>query len=106
LIKKVMNDMGVVMDNLTMEHKEIPVYAKNLYKWTPKPTILKQDVCWDIPVLEDLECPYCSEFGNDLYEDDEMFIYVDPEGYLRFGTPDGIGKIEIQFCPMCGRPLK
>ena len=95
-----------VMDHLTLERKEIPVYVENLYKWTPKPAILKRDICWDIPVLEELDCPYCgNKDGVDLYYDKDIFIYVDPKGYLRFGTPDGVGKTEIQFCPMCGRQL-
>ena len=93
-----MKNMEGGMDNLTMERKEIPVYVKNLYKWTPEPTVLKQDICWDIPVLEDLDCSYCNDRdGDDLFFENDVFIYVDPEGYLRFGTPDGVGKTEIRF---------
>jgi len=106
-MKKVMRNMEDVMDHLTLERKEIPVYVKNLYKWTPEPTVLKQDICWDIPVLEDLDCSYCNDRdGDDLFFENDVFIYVDPEGYLRFGTPDGVGKTEIRFCPMCGKSLK
>jgi len=94
------------MGRLTLERKEIPIYTRNLYKWTPEPSVLKRDICWDIPVLEELDCPYCSEFGDDLYEDDDIFVYVDPEGYLIIGNHEGMCKIEIQFCPMCGKSFK
>ena len=95
------------MDNLIMERREIPIYMKNLYKWIPEPTTLKQDIRWDTQVLEELDCPYCGDKdGIDLYHNEDVFIYVDPEGCLRFGTSDGVGKIEIQFCPMCGRKFK
>lgn len=107
MMKKVMKNMEDGMDNLIMERKEIPIYIKNLYKWIPEPSILKEDVHWDIPTLESLECPYCSNKDSiDLYYDEDIFIYVDPKGYLRFGTSDGVGRIEIQFCPMCGKSLK
>jgi uncharacterized Zn-finger protein len=59
------------------------------------------------PEEEFFRCPYCgNKDGVDLYYDKDIFIYVDPKGYLRFGTPDGVGKTEIQFCPMCGKSLK
>lgn len=95
------------MDYLTMEHKEIPIYVQNLYKWTPYPTVLKHDCDWDIPILENIECPYCCEDKLDnIVDEEEIFIYVDPEGYLWFGESHGIGKVAIMFCPMCGRQLK
>ena len=99
--------MAATTDLLIGEHKDVPIYAKNLYKWTPEPSILKQDVCWDAPTLEELDCPYCNDRdGDDLFSDDDIFIYVDPEEEcLRFGTSDGVGKIKIRFCPMCGRSL-
>lgn len=107
MMKKVMRNMEDVMDHLTLEHKEIPVYAKNLYKWIPKPSVLKQDVHWDIPISEELDCPYCGNKDSiDLYYNKHIFIYVDPKGYLRFGTSNGVGKTEIKFCPMCGKSLK
>lgn len=107
MIREDMKDMVDVMDRLTLEHNKTPVYLQNLYKWTPEPSILKEDICWDIPILEGLDCPYCSDKdGVDLYYDGDVFIYVDPEGYLRFGTPDGVGRTEIQFCPMCGKSLR
>lgn len=96
-----------VEDRLIMEPKEIPVYMKNLYKVTPYPSVLTQDIEWDIPVFEDIDCPYCREENpQDLFYDGNIFIYVDPCGYLRFGCPDGANVIDIMFCPMCGRQFK
>ncbi len=96
-----------VMDNLTMERKEIPVYARNLYKWTPEPTILKRDICWDSLTIEDLECPFCrKDNAVDLFKNGDFFIYINPEGYLYFKDDIGIGRTGIVFCPMCGRSLK
>lgn len=94
------------MDHLITEHKN-PVYLENLYRLTPKPAFLKQDVNWDASTLEDLECSYCGEFNSkDLYEDASTFIYVNPKGYLIIGNDNGINKINIMFCPMCGKLLK
>ena len=94
------------MDSLTMERKNIPIYVKNLYKWTPEPSILKQDVEWDKLTLKDTGCLYCrEEDAQDIFYNGEIFIYVDPAGYLRYGNSDGVGSIEIAFCPMCGREL-
>lgn len=94
------------MDRLTGEFKNIPIYAENLYKWTPEPSILKQDVDWDAPTLEDLECPYCrEENAQDIFYNGNIFIYIDPTGYLRYGNLDGVGAFDIAFCPMCGRQL-
>ena len=101
-----MKNMVDATDRLITELKETPVYVKNIYAWTPKPTVLKEDICGDILILEDSDCSYCSEFGVDLYEDDDIFIYVDPKGYLIMGDHEKIRKIEIQVCPMCGRQLK
>lgn len=99
--------MVAVMDRLIGEHKDIPVYAKNFYRMTSHPAILKQDIGWDIPASEDLECPFCREEDpQDIFYDDDTFIYVDPCGYLRFGNSDNVGVIDIMFCPMCGRQLK
>lgn len=96
--------MADVMDHPILEHKEIPVYAKNLYKWTPEPSVLKQDINWDASTIENLECPYCHEENPiDIINDEEIFIYVDSKGYLRFGESHGIGKVKILFCPMCGK---
>ena len=101
-----MKNMVDVVDNLIMNHKEIPVYVKNLYKWTSEPSVLKQDICWDISILKDSKCPYCDDFGDDLYEDKDIFIYVDPKGYLIIGDSERMRKIKIVFCPMCGKQLK
>lgn len=108
MMGKDMKNMADVMDHLILERKEAPVYTQDLYKWTwtPQPTILKQDIKWKIPIAEKVECPYCREDNAiDIINDEEIFIYVDPEGYLRFGESHGIGKVDIQFCPMCGKRL-
>lgn len=99
--------MVAVMDRFIGEHKDIPVYLQNLYKVTSHPTILKQDIDWDIPISENLECPFCREEDpQDIFYDDDIFIYVDPCGYLRFGNSNNVGVIDIMFCPMCGRQFK
>lgn len=108
MMRKDMKNMEDVMDRLTLEHKQIPIYMENIYRLMPQLSTLKQKNSSYISILENLKCPYCSNEDNscDLFYDNEIFIYVDPEGYLRFGTSEGVGSIEIQFCLMCGRQLK
>lgn len=101
-----MRNMADVMDDLIMKHKN-PVYLENLYKLTPQPAFLKHDINWDTPISEDLKCPYCCELNNkNFYENANVFIYISPKGYLIISDSDGIDKISIMFCPMCGRQLK
>lgn len=107
MMKKDVKNMVDVMDYLTTELKKVPVYLQNLYKVTSHPAILKQDIGWDIPTSENLDCPFCREEDpQDIFYDGDTFIYVDPCGYLRFGNSDNVGVIDIMFCPMCGQQLK
>ena len=104
-----------VMDRLILEHKNIPVYAENLYKWTPEPTVLKQDICWDNLITEDLKCPYCEnddkpkkiilDSSNSYWDIVEIyisrgFLFIQSDHYDFFDCK------KINFCPMCGRQLK
>ena len=99
-----------VMDRPTLEHKNIPVYAENLYKWTPEPTVLKQDICWDIPILEELDCPYCKgETGDCIIDDSSIIAYVSGNHlWVELFEPHNldIAFSNINYCPMCGRQLK
>lgn len=91
------------MDNLTMECKENPVYMKNLYKWIPEPSVLKQDVYWDYPVIEDLECPYCGPSPQkDIIQCGNGIVCIQ-NNKLMVITSDGYMSPTINYCPMCGR---
>lgn len=114
MMKKDIKNMEVAMDNLIMERKEIPTYMRNLYKWTwtPQPTMLKQDIHWDTQVLEKLDCPYCENddspkriLDNDDWDMIEIYI---SRGFLfvQSGDYDLFECKKINYCPMCGRPLK
>ena len=112
MMRKDMKNMAAVTDLLTGEHKDVPIYVKNLYKWTPEPSVLKQDVCWDIPVLEELDCPYCENYDNpkrilDNDDWDMIEIYISRGVlFVQSGDYDFFDCKKINYCPMCGRPLK
>ena len=83
-----------------------PTYIPFFDEPEPQTNVVKWSDRFNIPVAEDIDCPYCREDnGLDLINDD-VFLYVDPLGYLRLGTEYGIGQIKIAYCPMCGKQLR
>lgn len=110
MTRKDTKNMVDVMDRLTGEHKDIPTYVENLYKWTPEPSILKQDVCWDALTLEDLKCPYCNdETGDCLIDSSSILCYVFGNRlWIELLKPHDLDAVfsDINYCPMCGRSLK
>ncbi len=93
------------MDRLIGEHRDVPVYAENLYKWTPEPSVLKHDANWDAPTLEDLECPYCGPLPQkDIIQCGSGIVCIQ-NNKLMVITSDGYMDPTIIFCPMCGRQL-
>lgn len=115
MMRKDMKNMVGAMDHLIGEHKNIPVYAKNLYKWTSEPGILKQDAYWDASTLEDLECPYCKgpyckdEIGDYIIDDSSIITYISGNYlWVELFEPHNLDIVfsNINYCPMCGRSLK
>ena len=92
------------------EYKNIPVYAKNLYKWTPEPSVLKNDVCWDAPVIEDVGCFYCcDETGDCIIDNSPILVYIFKNRlWVELFEPHDLDVVftDINYCPICGRSLK
>ena len=98
-----------VMGRLIGEHKNVPIYTKNFYKWTPEPSILKQDICWDASALEDLECPYCNdETGDYIIDNSSIISYISKNHlWIELFEPHNLTIVfgNINYCPICGRKL-
>jgi len=101
MMRKGIVDMADVMDYLTTERKFVV---------TAKPTVLKRDICWDVLVSEDLKCPYCNDETGDCIIDDSSIIAYVLGNYLlvELFEPHDLDIVfsNINYCPMCGRPLK
>jgi hypothetical protein len=81
-------------------------YIPSVPNYMPQTSLKEHKVKTNPEVVIDVDCPYCREKdAQDIFYDGEIFIYVNPAGYLRYGNSDGVGGIEIGFCPMCGREL-